>query len=275
MDHVAVAIGQDLKLDVADAFEQLLDVQGIVTKRRLRLAGRHAKGDGKLVGVVNRPHPLATTAGRRFQEYRVADALGDGARLVDRGDRSIAARRHRYPGRLDHAPSGDLVAHRRDTLGSRADEDDVIVETRPGEMLVLRQKAVAGVDRLGTTVSRDLNDLVDGEIAFARRGWTDTIRLVGVADVERVTVGLGVDRDRSQPELGAGPQHPNRDLAPVRDEHFAERREDVLTHSGMFACFLGGLVSRLFLSSSRPAMIRGRVSRGSITSSTNPRDAAM
>lgn len=39
-------------------------------------------------------------------------------------------------------------------------------------------------------------------------------------------------------------------------------------HSGMFPCFLGGFVSRLLRSISSALMRRGRVSRGSITSST-------
>ena len=49
----------------------------------------------------------------------------------------------------------------------------------------------------------------------------------------------------------------------------------VVAHSGMFPCLRAGIVSR-FVPSIRSALIkRGRVSAGSITSSMNPRSAAM
>ncbi len=44
-------------------------------------------------------------------------------------------------------------------------------------------------------------------------------------------------------------------------------------YSGIFPCFLGGLLSVLFWSISRAPMILRRVSRGSITSSIKPREA--
>ena len=46
-------------------------------------------------------------------------------------------------------------------------------------------------------------------------------------------------------------------------------------HKGMFPCFLRGIVSTLFSSIRSARITRGRVSRGSITSSMNPRSAAM
>src|SRR5439155_25465420 len=42
----------------------------------------------------------------------------------------------------------------------------------------------------------------------------------------------------------------------------------LLAHSGMFPCFLGGLLSRLLFRTSSMAHSRARVSRGSMTSST-------
>ncbi len=43
-------------------------------------------------------------------------------------------------------------------------------------------------------------------------------RLVGLADVERVPVGVGEDRDRAHPEPPGGADDPAGDLAPVGDE---------------------------------------------------------
>jgi len=46
-------------------------------------------------------------------------------------------------------------------------------------------------------------------------------------------------------------------------------------YTGIFPCFLAGSVSRLVLMASRASISRGRVSRGAITWSTKPRDAAI
>ena len=46
-------------------------------------------------------------------------------------------------------------------------------------------------------------------------------------------------------------------------------------HSGIFPCFLGGMVSRLVSSMRRAAINLGRVSCGSMMASTQPRSAAM
>ncbi len=46
------------------------------------------------------------------------------------------------------------------------------------------------------------------------------------------------------------------------------------TYSGMFPCFLRGMVSTLFANIRSARITFGRVSRGSITSSINPRSAA-
>src|SRR5512141_2875627 len=46
------------------------------------------------------------------------------------------------------------------------------------------------------------------------------------------------------------------------------------SYNGMQPCFLGGLLSRLLDSISSALINRGRVSRGSITSSIYPREAA-
>jgi hypothetical protein len=50
----------------------------------------------------------------------------------------------------------------------------------------------------------------------------DADLLVGEAHVQRIGVGGRVDRDGLQPELAAGADHPQRDLATVGYEDFLE-----------------------------------------------------
>ena len=48
------------------------------------------------------------------------------------------------------------------------------------------------------------------------------MRLVGVANVDGAAVGVGVNGRRRDAQLAAGAHHPNRDLAPVRDQDLVE-----------------------------------------------------
>ena len=48
---------------------------------------------------------------------------------------------------------------------------------------------------------------------------TDGVRLVGVPDVRRQPIALGIDRHAGNLQLTACPRHSDRDFAPVGDEY--------------------------------------------------------
>ena len=87
-----------------------------------------------------------------------------------------------------------------------------------GEIGVLRKKAVAGVDALRPGSARDLDQLVDVEIALARRRRPDRIGLVAGAHMQRARIGVGIDRDRPQPQASRGARNAHRDLAAISDQ---------------------------------------------------------
>jgi hypothetical protein len=96
--------------------------------------------------------------------------------------------------------------------------------------------------------------------------------------VRRTEVGPGTHRHRPSPlpalrERGDDGGQRCELLGGGLAAHDAE--EGALAHSGMFPCFLGGSVSRLF-ASTRSALITWiRVCDGGMTASTKPRSAAM
>ncbi len=87
-----------------------------------------------------------------------------------------------------------------------------------GELGIFRQEAIAGVDRLGPAVARGAEDARGVQIAFARRGRADQNGLVGHADVQRLRIGLGIDRDGAQAHLARGTDDAAGDLAAISDE---------------------------------------------------------
>ena len=107
-------------------------------------------------------------------------------------------------------------------LGRRADERHAPLGDGPGEVRVLREEPVAGVHRLG---ARALDGIEDGrgvEVALRGGPTTERVGLVGESDVQCVAVEVGVDSYRPHAQLTAGADDPDRDLAPVRDEHLGE-----------------------------------------------------
>jgi hypothetical protein len=87
-----------------------------------------------------------------------------------------------------------------------------------GEVRALRQKAVAGVDRLDVGDLGGRNQARHIEIGLGADRRTDADGLVRIAQVQRVAVGLGVNRDRLDAKFLARPDDAQRDLAAIGDE---------------------------------------------------------
>src|SRR5690606_6016181 len=113
---------------------------------------------------------------------------------------------------------GQLVTHALDRFGGRADEDESGVGHGTGELGVLGEEAVAGVDRVHTGGQGDVDDPVGAQVALRGRGGAQQVRLVGQPDVRGRTVGLAVDGDRTYTELLAGTDDADGDLAAVGDQ---------------------------------------------------------
>ena len=92
-----------------------------------------------------------------------------------------------------------------------------------GEFGILRQEAVAGMHRLGAAAARRVEDRRDVQIALPRRRGPDRPCLVGELDMQRVAVGLGIDRDGRDPEPPRGADHPAGDFAAIGDQDLAEQ----------------------------------------------------
>ena len=138
-----------------------------------------------------------------------------------RHDRGAAAQRR--------LAARHLVAHLLDRLGGRADERHAHLGDRPGEVGVLAEEPVAGVHAVGAAAADGVEDRLGVEVALGRRLPAERVRLVGEADVERVAIELGVDRDGRDAELAGGPDDADGDLAAVGDQ-------DLLQHGCQCRC---------------------------------------
>src|SRR6266851_9134151 len=76
MDAIAVAVGEDLHLDMARPRQVFLDQHGVVAERGLGLALGGGESGGEIRRALDDAHALAAAARRRLDEDGKAGFLG-------------------------------------------------------------------------------------------------------------------------------------------------------------------------------------------------------
>ena len=91
-----------------------------------------------------------------------------------------------------------------------------------GEVRVLAQEAIAGMNGIGPVALRGVEDAVDVEVAFGGRRGTDVRGLVGEAHMHGGPIGIRVDRDAADAEFLQRAIDAHGNLTPIGDQDFAE-----------------------------------------------------
>ena len=167
--HGAVGVREDLDLDVPGAGDVPLDEQRVVAERGAGLPpGRRERG-GQFAGGADHAHALAAPSGGGFdEEGKHGPVQTDNELFIGHAGLSCA-RYHRNAGRGHRRLRGDLVAHRLDRGGRRADEHQAGGGAGAGEGGVLREEAVAGMHGFRPGRARGGDDRVDVQVAVRRR----------------------------------------------------------------------------------------------------------
>src|SRR2546422_1455981 len=222
--HVTVDVAHDLNLDVPRPRQVLLEVDLVRPERRQRLLPREAERLAERLLVERDAHALPAPARRRLDDHREADLLGDLESRVRVFDRPGRARDRRHLQLLSQLARRRLVPHLADLVAGRADERDVRGLDDIGELGVLGEEPVTGVDGVGAGDFGGGDDARNVEITVAGRRPADAHVVVGEPGVQALAVGLRVDRHRFDPQLFARTDHPQGNLPAVRDQHLLEHQ---------------------------------------------------
>nr|KEP22625.1 hypothetical protein DA06_18635 [Georgenia sp. SUBG003] len=243
-DDVAGGVGQALGLDVAGPVEEPLDEALPAAERRGGLADGGVEQLGDLLAGAGDLQAAAAAAVGGLDRDRQPVGVGEGEDLGRVRHRVGRARHQRCADPLGDVAGGDLVAQRLDRRGRRADPDEARVEHRAGEVGVLGEEAVSRVDGVRAGAARDVEDLARVQVRLRGAHATEGEGLVRQLHVERVAVRVRVHPDRGDAGVGAGPGHPDRDLAAVGDEHLPQRamraRQDGGARHGALPWWRGG-----------------------------------
>ncbi len=217
---LAVAVAEDLELDMARAHQVFLQKHRVVAEGGTRLAfgGFQLFGEGGT--GVDDPHALAAAAGGGLDQQRIADAVGLGAQAIGALVIAVVARHDRHAA-LDHAALGDLFgAHHGHDLGAGADERQARGGDPSRELGVLGEEAETGVDGIGAGGLGGLEDGVDIEVGGGHGGRSDRVDLVGDTGVKCVQVGLRGHGHACDTQFATGLDDADGDFAAVGDEDF-------------------------------------------------------
>ena len=139
-----------------------------------------------------------------------------------------------------HGPAClDLVAHAADDLRIGADEGDMPLPADFRQQRVFGEEAVPRVQGVAAGGDGEIHDAMGVQVTGDRLG-PDVVGLVGLAHMQRVAVGVCVNRHRGDPCLGAGTDDSHGDLATVGDEDFSDHVRYRVWWAGQ-TCGLGGL----------------------------------
>ena len=217
--HVAEAVAEDLHLDMARIMDIFFHIQTAVAEIRNRLGGRAVVGILEILDAERHANTLAAAAGRGLEHNGIADTLGLADGFVEVTERAVRAQSDRNAGRNRVALGFRFVAHQADGRGGRADKGKTCLRGALGEVRVFRQKAEARMNGLTAGRNRRRNDVIHVEIAVSGACGTDADRLVCNLRMERLAVGLGINRYRNDAEVAARLYDANCDFAAVRDEY--------------------------------------------------------
>jgi hypothetical protein len=219
---LAAGVREHLHLDVPGAQDRLLQEQGGVAERPLRLAHRRLERLPQGVAVLDAPHAAAAAPRHGLGEDGEPDLLGGGHQLVDVRRRGRGPQ-HGDAGRAGRLDRPHLVAGHRQHAWRRSDEGDAGRLARARQTGVLGQEAVPRVDGVRPRLARHPDDLVDVEVGPHRvPALADEVGLVGLGAVHGVAVLPGEDRDRPDAELVGRPEGADGDLPAVGDEQRGE-----------------------------------------------------
>ena len=114
VDHVALAVTNQLDLDVTRFFDKLFDEHPIITKAVARLIAATGKAIKRLLVVAGHTQALATATGGRLDHHRVANALGNFNSSLRRFNCIVNARYAIDTGSASQFFRFNLVAHGSD-----------------------------------------------------------------------------------------------------------------------------------------------------------------
>src|SRR5208337_2310142 len=171
-----------------------------------------------------------------LEHHGIADFVRNSMRFLEALEIAVPPRDHRHA-RLDQGvPRLSLGAHQLHRSHRRSNEYQPRIRAGAGKLRVLGEEAVTGEDGLCAASLGGVKKAVDSKITFGGGSRPDVKSLVGIADMQRFAVHVGIDRHRANSHLTAGAHHAHRNLATVGYQNLAKHCAFIAALPAALAC---------------------------------------
>ena len=183
-NDLPVAVTDNLHFDVSRVFKIFLHVHASVAERCPGfLLGLIVRGDEVFL-LPDQTHTPAAATGRRLDDDRIADFIGDFQGLFRRIEQTVTAGDSRNFGTLHGFFGKSLITHVDDHVRARTDKFDIAGFTDFGEVGVFGQKAVARMDGISRRHFCCADDVRNDQITLVARSRPDAHRLIGETNMQ-------------------------------------------------------------------------------------------
>src|ERR1700745_645450 len=161
VNDVPVRVREDLHFDVSWAVQIFFDVNASIAKRIERFGSCIAPGRWQFMRVSHHAHALAASSGNGFQQYGIANFVGNVACGLEMWDRFANSGNHRYSGAKSKFARSRFRAKPLPRFSGWTYKHDDRFGAGPRQCGVFCQEAVAWMKCVAARLPRHLHQLVD------------------------------------------------------------------------------------------------------------------
>ena len=206
--HVAKTVGEDLHLNVARPRDEFLHVEPRVAEGRFGFTLGRFKEIFQLISTAHQTHATTTTACGGFDHHGITHRARQTGCFIDAGEQAFATGNGGHPNPLHGGFGGGFIAHGPDGLRRWTHKDQPMGAADFSEAVVFSQKAVTGVNRIGTAGGGRRNDVGDIQITAAAGGVPNADSLISQLHMQGVAVHRAVHSHCGDAHLPASADDP-------------------------------------------------------------------
>src|SRR6266851_4753779 len=218
----AELVGKNLELDVVRVLHILFHVEVPVSKGGCSFRLGCIEQSRHLFFGANNSHTASAASRRSLNDYRKTHGTGPFQGLAVAAENTVRARKNGDTSLLHRPPRLLFFAHEASDFRMRPNKFHIAGFAHFGKVCVFGKQPVAGMDCIHICDFRRADDRRDIEIALRELRRADANSLICKAHVERIAVGLAIDRNRADAQLLAGANYPQSDFTAVSNQDLFE-----------------------------------------------------
>ncbi len=203
--------------------QRAFDEQVATAKARQRFGPGAGQRGGQLRQVGDQAHAAPSPTCHGLDHEGGADARGLGSKTFVALVLARVAGQAGHALRLGQRLGPGLAAQRADGGGRRANPGQARIDHGLGKVGVLAEEAIAGVHGIGAGGTGCGQQFVGAQVGVGAGRSAQRHRLGGLAHMQGVGIGVGVDRDRFDAHAVGGVDDAAGDFAAIGDEDIFHR----------------------------------------------------